>query len=247
MKKIVRGMGSVLLGLAMLPATGAAADSSCVACHKTVDAPAYVEHNFKDWESSVHARAGVGCESCHGGDPAASEKAKAHAGVIRSTAKNSPLYYTAIPESCGSCHQPELKAFKASVHYKQLHRTGHGPNCLTCHGSMASHVLAPRDMEMTCTLCHRRPTQAYVARLGLDEAASAVKRLEKAVHQAKAAGTASEGQERAYEEIAKLQRDASADWHAFDMPKAIETAARIRVRAAAALDEPGVKPKPTLP
>lgn len=150
MKRFVCGMGSALLCLTM-PVV-AAADGSCVACHKTVDAPAYVEHNFKDWENSAHARAGVSCESCHGGDPAAQDKAKAHAGVIRSTAKNSPLYYTAIPESCGSCHQPELKAFKTSVHSQQLQRTGQGPNCLTCHGSMANHVLAPREMETTCTL-----------------------------------------------------------------------------------------------
>lgn len=239
MKRIVIATGSALLGLALLALPGTAAESSCVACHKKTSLPAYVEHNFKDWKGSAHARAGVACETCHGGDPSAADKAKAHAGVIPSREKNSPLYFTAIPESCGGCHQPEFKAFKASAHARELQRSGQGPNCVTCHGAMANHVLPLREMEMTCTLCHRRPTQAYAARLGLEESAAAVKRLEKAVRKAKAAKTASDRQLREFEEIAMLQRSASAEWHGFDMPKAIAASKDIRLRAATALEELG--------
>jgi len=77
------------------------------------------------------------------------------------------VYYTRIPATCGSCHRQELGFFTESRHYQRLVTSGRGPNCVTCHGSMAVQVLSPRDMEATCSACHnpeqRAPSAAPVA------------------------------------------------------------------------------------
>lgn len=245
MRKTIRAFGLASLALTAFAVRGAAAESSCVDCHRGEGMPAYTAHGFTEWEKSIHAESGVGCESCHGGDRFASDKFKAHAGVRPSTMKDSGLYFTNIPETCGACHQNELKAFKASAHYKELNRTGKGPNCVTCHGSMASHVLAPREMEMTCTLCHRKPTQAYAARMGLEDSGSVLRSLERAVHRAKNAGLSFEQQERAYEDAYKLQSAAEVDWHSFDMVKVLAETRDVQMRAGTALRELNAKqPKP---
>jgi hypothetical protein len=248
MKNGVRWIAIAFLCLTALRVPGAAEESSCVSCHRKTGASAYMQHNFRDWEESAHAQAGVGCEACHGGNPLAQDMAKAHEGVISSTKKESPLYFSRVPESCGTCHREEHKAFKASVHYKALQSTGQGPNCVTCHGSMANQVLEPREMEMTCTLCHRRPTQAYLARMGLADSQTALIRLEKALRRAKAAGIPTESQDRAFVELYKLQRTAQVDWHTFDMPKVLAAEQDIKARAKAAIGELSAKePKPAKP
>src|SRR3989338_3806820 len=130
----------LVFGLAL----GFAQENSCVQCHQKADGVAYLEHNFTDWESSVHARGKISCDACHGGNPSKSVKGEAHKGMRSSREEKSPLYFTNIPATCGSCHQAEFKAFKKSAHYRDLQKSGRGPNCVTCHGSMANHVLAPR-------------------------------------------------------------------------------------------------------
>lgn len=218
-------------------APAVAAESSCVGCHQKGGVPETVEHDFAEWKDSSHARAGVSCEACHGGNPAEQDKTKAHMGILPSTDKKSPLYFTNIPASCGACHQDELKAFQSSAHSKALQRTGQGPNCVTCHGSMANRVLAPHDMEMTCTLCHRRPTQAYLARMRLDDSGATLKKLRIALRAAQDAGASKESQERAYAELDKLQRAAVIDWHSFDMDKVLKESTDIKGRARAILEE----------
>lgn len=226
----MRAIGAVL-GILMAAAWAAgaarAAESSCVSCHRKSGGKSALAHDFKDWETSAHGRAAVSCESCHGGNPMAAGKAEAHAGVLRSTEKKSPLYFTAIPATCGACHAPEADAFMASAHYKELKRDGRGPNCVTCHGAMANHVIAPRDMEMTCTLCHRDPTKAYGARMALDSAGVMVKRLEAAAAKAKGAAGGAD-----LAEARKLLAAARVQWHTFDMAKVIETTAAAKRRAS---------------
>lgn len=236
MRPMLLAMG-LILGSAWGARAASAAEGSCVGCHRKAGGGAALAHDFKDWETSAHGRAAVSCEACHGGNPLASDKAQAHAGVLRSTDKKSPVYFTAIPQTCGACHKPEFDAFKASAHSKELQRTGQGPNCVTCHGAMANHVIAPRDMEMTCTLCHRDPTKAYSARMALDSTASMVKRLEKALAKAKAEGTAAAGPESALADARKLLAEAAVQWHTFDAAKVIETTSRAKRSAGGALKE----------
>lgn len=239
----------MLLGLLLgvLAGTGAAAGDvppaaqagggSCIDCHRAVEAVAYIEHNFEDWEKSVHARAGVSCDACHGGDPAKADKAGAHAGMKPSTDKSSPLYFTRVPASCGKCHEAEGAAFRKSAHHRELQRTGRGPNCVTCHGAMANFVLGPRDLERTCTLCHRRPTQAYATLLSLTSVSAALKRLESSLAEAKAAKVDAAPQQAAYDEALRDYRKALEAWHTFDMKTVLQTSRELTKRARVALNE----------
>ena len=143
--------------------TAISKNDSCVDCHRKQQGSKYLGHNYKDWEKSIHAKSGVGCEACHGGNAETPDPVKAHQGVLSSKDKNSKIYFQNVPATCGTCHTEELKEFETSAHYKMLLRTGKGPNCLTCHGAMATTILSYSDWDKTCSLCHGKPTQAAKA------------------------------------------------------------------------------------
>lgn len=143
-----------LRGPSGLPTVVAAVGNTCVACHRQIPEGTLAGHSFRDWEISVHAARDVTCEACHGGDPTAGQKALAHVGVLSSRNQESRVYFKNIPATCGRCHTEEFSRFKASVHYDQLEEEGRGPNCVTCHGSMAISVLTPAELERTCSACH---------------------------------------------------------------------------------------------
>lgn len=222
-------------------AAGAAGGGSCVECHRKVEGVAYLEHNFADWENSVHAQAGIGCELCHGGDPSAEEKKAAHLRVVSSRDESSKLYFTRVPGTCGECHESEFKAFRESAHHSELKRSGRGPNCVTCHGSMANRVMSPRDLEMTCTLCHRRPTRAYATLLALNNAASSLDRLRKALASAERPGLDVSSQRASYEKAKEIHARALVDWHTFRMEEVLSASQETTRRATEALNEIGVK------
>lgn len=125
---------------------------TCVACHRNV--PILVGHSFADWENSSHARSGISCQHCHGGDASQPTVEPAHQNVRSSRDLQSPLYFTQIPKTCGTCHSAELELFRQSIHFAKLQETGQGPNCITCHGAMATVILKPVELEATCSACH---------------------------------------------------------------------------------------------
>ena len=195
-------------------------EDSCVLCHKKLAADTFVGHSFQDWENSIHQKKGVSCHSCHGGNPEASDKEKAHQGIQLSTQQGSSLYFTNIPETCGQCHSEILGQFKKSAHYSELKASGRGPNCLTCHGSMATWVLRPDQMEQTCTLCHKKPMQAQATLMTLGVAQSNIEKLSSMV-------PADKKQQEAYK---ALQADLDSTvqlWHSFDMTKVLEESRRL--------------------
>jgi hypothetical protein len=230
---------TVVLGL-LLAVSGAAfaAESSCVDCHKSPKTAAAAPHSVDDWRQSAHAKAGIGCEACHGGDPAGKDRPTAHAGLLPSTDEKSRIYYKNIPDTCGACHQEELKAFKTSVHYKKLEEEGRGPNCATCHGSMANHVLSPEQMQDTCTLCHHIPTNAYAAATALEQTRSALKRLERGLAAAKKKGAKGlEPIEADYtSELADHKTDL-AQWHAFETDKVAAAAQAVTKKTMETLEK----------
>lgn len=128
--------------------------SQCVVCHARLSETSGPGHGFAAWRGSPHAPAGVGCESCHGGNPEASAQEEAHRGIARSTDPASAVYFTRIPDTCGRCHASEAGYFRSSIHYARLRTDGRGPNCVTCHGSMATSVLSPERVLETCSACH---------------------------------------------------------------------------------------------
>lgn len=231
---------AVIFALASL-ARAAAPKNSCIACHRAATAVPSLEHTFDEWAESPHAKAGVNCEICHGGDPSRPGQAEAHAGILSSTDPKSKVYYTAIPGTCGACHAAELAAFKASVHYSVLMKTGRGPDCLSCHGAMADTVIEPRYMEMTCTLCHRTPTQAYSARMAVEDARAALRGYESAAATAEDAGAARR------QELALRGRLKAllVEWHGFDAAKVRAGAIELARDAAAARG--ALKPKTLTP
>ena len=146
---------------------GGTSPNACVTCHEQLPATTAAGHSFQDWRASPHGRAGATCDKCHGGNPDAADRQAAHRDVYSSRESRSKVYYTRIPATCGSCHQQELGFFTESRHYTRLVTSGRGPNCVTCHGSMAIQVLSPPDLEATCSACHnpeqRAPSPAPVA------------------------------------------------------------------------------------
>ncbi len=228
--------GLLIFGLVIFPQV-AGAVNSCISCHRSISGVNYLEHNFADWEQSVHAKAGITCESCHGGDSSAFSAAKAHAGIKPSTDPSSPVYFTHIPATCGTCHSAEFKAFQKSVHYQELERSGRGPNCVSCHGSMANHILAPRDLEQSCNLCHKKPTQAFATMMALNNATRSVTRLGKALDEAKGRHVDTAVQEKVYQDVKALDLTAREDWHTFKMQDVLRTSQDITKRVNVALNE----------
>ncbi|MFI5362770.1 MAG: hypothetical protein ACHQ49_12430 [Elusimicrobiota bacterium] len=215
-----------------------AAEGTCVDCHRRVKDTSMLAHNFVDWQVSVHAKSGIECQSCHGGDAAQAGKAEAHAGMIPSTNAKSPVYYTQIPETCGKCHAEEFAAFRKSAHFKELQGSGRGPNCVTCHGAMSSHVIDSQSMQATCSLCHHQPLEAYQARAAMEEAQDALHRLNGEIQAAGAAGfTDPAGTKKIYLDLADSLHKAKVDWHAFQTAKVLASVQDISRKAEAAFTE----------
>ncbi len=131
-------------------------NNSCITCHSDLKKNGNKLVNFMvhNWKDSIHRKNGVNCQACHGGNPLKSTKKGAHIGVFRPSNPKSTIYYKNIPATCGKCHRAELRAFKLSYHYKHLETVGNGPNCVTCHGSMSTHILTPETIAATCKHCH---------------------------------------------------------------------------------------------
>jgi formate-dependent nitrite reductase cytochrome c552 subunit len=131
-------------------------ENSCVRCHQNLPATAFIGAKYQDWNGSIHAKEGVTCDRCHGGDPAVGEKEAAHRGVYNSSRPESRIFYKNVPGTCGACHRRDFNAFKSSVHYAYLEQTGAGPTCVTCHESHAMRIISPRQIPATCEECHNR-------------------------------------------------------------------------------------------
>ncbi len=142
------------VGVQAAAAQGQRPRNGCVACHSLQSGTTEAGHGFAAWKSSPHAKAGVTCESCHGGDPTAQDREAAHRGVNPSSDPASRVFFTRVPMTCGQCHASEVAYFRTSVHYARLQSDGHGPNCVTCHGSMATRILTADSVLGTCSACH---------------------------------------------------------------------------------------------
>ncbi|MBI4238413.1 MAG: hypothetical protein HY696_08355 [Deltaproteobacteria bacterium] len=225
---------ATLLCLLLLPAlwsaVGLAAENTCVTCHEGVAGTGHAAHNFADWKKSVHAQRGITCEQCHGGHADQRDVPRAHEGVIRSSDPRSPLYFTHIPEACGRCHTAEFGAFKASYHFRELQRAGRGPNCLTCHGAMATRVLTPQEMQRTCTLCHAEPTQAEQTLVTLNQADALLKKWRALLRV-----TPQPEQATALAAAEQRYKTAKQTWHGFQLSDVLNTARALVVQARQAI------------
>jgi len=195
-------------------------ENSCVVCHSELPDTSFVGAKSHGWKGSVHHLHGVTCDNCHGGNPGAMEKSAAHAGMLGSSNPQSPVYFKNIPATCGKCHGAESYKFTQSLHYKKLEATGQGPECVTCHGSMVTKVLAPDSLAAVCNRCHNErmgifpevPQKAKAVLLLLRESKELLGAEEKLYpHPLGSAATRSFGEARGALHSAVLE------WHRFDL------------------------------
>ncbi len=154
---------------------GDASSTGCVDCHAKVDAKQQVI--AEDWESSVHAKEGVGCADCHGGDPRSDEitigmaEAKGFQGVPGRDR---------IVGLCGGCHANAQRMSGYQVptdQYSKYYSSVHGQRlltakdtrvaiCVDCHGSHAvkpasdpTAKVYPLNVPDLCASCHADATK----------------------------------------------------------------------------------------
>ena len=145
LRATARKLGYLAVGAFWLLAPSApsqAADTNhCVECHEKEALPISLGHSFPEWRGSSHAKAGVSCEKCHGGDPKKSDPGTAHEGVLPASDAKSLVSSERVAAMCGSCHETEYKAFQSTVHAEPDDEDR--ATCLTCHGSMATSLPTP--------------------------------------------------------------------------------------------------------
>jgi hypothetical protein len=148
-------------------------ENTCIACHRGLGGK-YTQIT-EDWAESVHAGRGVGCVSCHGGDPTktdAQEAMSPEAGFL------GPLPKEQIPGLCGSCHTrvdlmrpfdlptDQLEQYWQSQHGQALLQGDTNvATCFDCHDG--HHVLKvsdpasqvyPSNEPAMCARCHADET-----------------------------------------------------------------------------------------
>ncbi len=225
----------IIFGVNGVPVEGAPSDNGCVDCHQSLAPSPTRAHDFNEWKQSLHSRKGVTCEKCHGGNPSEPDSRKVHETIIKSNQPKSPLYYTQIPQTCGSCHAGELGEFKKSAHYKELQRSGKGPNCTLCHGSMAVRVPQPDQLEQSCTVCHPRREIVREALVELNLAGAALKKWEGEFEKASRRGGAPAAQEASLNEQREAFKQVQKHWHSFQMEAIAKESKRITGVAREAL------------
>ncbi|MGE5242712.1 MAG: multiheme c-type cytochrome [Betaproteobacteria bacterium] len=177
----------VVVGAALLalpPPAGAAPQSRCVECHFANFSDVPAREHLGDWAQSAHAKHGVGCEWCHGGDASTFVPADAHKGVVGSGNAASWVYRSNLPRTCAPCHAGETQAFARSFHNTLLSQGDdrRAPTCSSCHGAMRARVPSPAALENECAGCHTAssPRAAYpvLARLAVEQIAEVRTTLE---------------------------------------------------------------------
>jgi hypothetical protein len=133
---------------------------ACGLCHPDVRV---------EYEVSVHAREGIACHDCHGGNPEATTTTAAHRGEFRGVPSRRDLGAT-----CDRCHADyaRMRPYNLPTDQHALYRTSiHGmllaqgdervAVCTDCHGTHAirgrddpQSAVFPANIPMTCGRCH---------------------------------------------------------------------------------------------
>jgi hypothetical protein len=122
--------------------------TSCISCHAQAEEEP-MRAAVDAWPVDVHAAAGLGCESCHGGD-ATLELAEDGGGAMDPAKGFKPTPSRLdIPDFCGRCHADpafmkrynpqarvdQLAEYRTSVHGKKNAAGDSTPaTCIDCHG-----------------------------------------------------------------------------------------------------------------
>lgn len=147
---------STLLLLSMTAlAAGTWAQDPCAECHAAQELGETEEVHLRQWRNSAHAKAGVSCADCHGGNSTTFVQLRAHRGVLNSGHTKSPTHQWNLPRTCGGCHDVEYLALQQSAHFALFERRVRAaPTCRTCHGSVAAQSLGEGGLQARCNRCH---------------------------------------------------------------------------------------------
>jgi hypothetical protein len=159
--------------LLLLPPAASAATtrSSCIECHGLLE-----DGTVGEWERDAHAAAGLGCESCHGGDPSPDLAEDPEAAMAEARGFRAAPGRLEIPRFCGECHADaefikrfdpqaridQLAEYRTSVHGKRNAAGDPVPAvCTDCHGVHGIRAVAAADspvhannVPQTCARCH---------------------------------------------------------------------------------------------
>jgi nitrate/TMAO reductase-like tetraheme cytochrome c subunit len=197
--------------------------NQCVACHQVEQLPISLGHSMSEWQASSHARSGVGCEKCHGGNASIAAGQAVHEGVLPSSDPKSKVSPHNLAATCGACHEGQYEAYKDTVHAKQVASDSDAATCLTCHGSMATSYPSPRELKARCGVCHDKPVQAQAALSWLAAAKTHLLRARRAVDEARS--TAPDWYPGAVARFHSMEKDLAAielEWHKFDMEECVK-------------------------
>ena len=181
MKQIIRRCLPFLAVIVLCPPTRAdaqpaPASNTCLSCHAALADSKLTTPAKLFVGPDVHRERGFACVDCHGGDPAAGDKARAH-DPARGF-KGAPTGQAQIA-ACARCHSDatlmrrfapkqrvdQAAEYATSVHGKQL-AAGHTnvATCASCHGphgirlvSDAKAPVFPTNVAATCAACHADP------------------------------------------------------------------------------------------
>jgi nitrate/TMAO reductase-like tetraheme cytochrome c subunit len=203
-------------------------NNHCVSCHSQLLEPLDVSNRYLEWQLSSHEERGVSCEKCHGGDPSAKDKEKAHAGVLRSSNQQSRLHRKNQPETCNACHQNVVNSFVRSAHYQRLKGVGLGPSCNTCHAHMATQVVySPTETAELCAQCHDSinfiqprpeiPVRAKETMMALQRADAVISWAQLLLAEGRRRNLPLSAEENEFKLAESALGEARVKWHAFDL------------------------------
>jgi predicted CXXCH cytochrome family protein len=222
----------------VLVAAGASAQTNpntCVTCHAALH-EANLSAPPKAFAGDVHDKANIRCADCHGGDPAAAEKAAAH-----STAKG----YKGKPSGaaiCSSCHVLLAEKFNASVHAPIFERA-----CVECHGNHGvkppTEAMLGTSDEAICATCHSEKDDpgflgAAKMRASLDGFREAIDSNTALIAKARDAGMEVGDQELALREARMKLVLARTEMHAFK-PEALDVVVNDGMKIVTSVNQGG--------
>jgi hypothetical protein len=211
-------------GLCLVIASGGSGaqgkENSCLHCHVGLPDTTLVGAKYASWKTSIHAKEGITCDRCHGGNPDAAQEKAAHTDVHNSGNPLSRVYFKKIPATCGACHWRDYNAFRQSAHYDMLEKKGAGPTCVTCHESHSTRIVTPQEIPGTCEECHNAgmhidpqvPERAQALLLLVDETSILVRLAGDKVQ-------TSGGQafQESWQRISQAMTTVRDGWHAFNL------------------------------
>ena len=138
-KAHVEGGGDVTKIFDPAKATSKQVDETCLGCH------AGAHPNF---ERSPHAKANVGCTSCHS---------------VHASTDKEQLLKAAQPTLCFQCHTDVKPAFAMPFHHKVNEGLLSCSDCHDPHGTFGDNNLrSTADQNMICTKCHTETRGPFV-------------------------------------------------------------------------------------